>query len=96
MLRGNRRALRPEHVNAAPPFAASQFTETAINAAIVRIESNASVSTRPLYARGGTTIPNWVIRWMLYHVCRYRDARNKKAQGRNFHDDDALDLPPGE
>ena len=43
--------------------------------------------------RGRTCSPNWVIRWVLYHVCRYRDARNKKAQGRNFHDDDGLDPP---
>ena len=39
---------------------------------------------------------NWVIRWMLYHVCRYRDGRNKqKAQSRKFHDDDDLDKDKG-
>ena len=86
--------MRPEHRDAAPPYAANQFTETAISDTIARIEVNASASTRPLYARGRTINPNWVIRWMLYHVCRYRDARNKKAQGKDFHDDDSLDPPP--
>lgn len=32
-----------------------------------------------------------MIRWILYHVCRYRDGRNKKAQSKNFHDDDNLE-----
>lgn len=38
--------------------------------------------------------------WMLYHACRYRDARNSKADrqatSRNFHDDDDLDDNGGE
>ena len=32
---------------------------------------------------------------MLYHICRYRDGRNQRAQSRNFHDDDDLDEHPG-
>ncbi|KAL2040806.1 hypothetical protein N7G274_006264 [Stereocaulon virgatum] len=88
----NRSALRREHRNAEPPWTANQFTEDAFNAAIATIESQASARTRVLYARGrNRNGPNWVIRWILYHVCRYRDGRNKKAQSRNFHDDDELD-----
>ena len=38
-----------------------------------------------------------MILWMLYHVCRYRDNRNKaRATSRNFHDDDNLDDSAGE
>lgn len=32
---------------------------------------------------------------MLYHVCRYRDSRNVRANSRNFHDDDDLDAASG-
>lgn len=92
-LDGNRAALRPEFARAPSPFAANQFTEAAFIAAIQTIEAHASPQTRALYARGA--LPNggnWVIRWILYHVCRYRDGRNKaKAQSRKFHDDDDLD-----
>ena len=37
-----------------------------------------------------------MIKWMLYHVCRYRDSRNKKARSKDFHDDDHLFGPPSE
>ena len=88
----NRSALRREHRNAEAPWTANQFTEDTFNAAIATIEAQASPRTRVLYARGRNgNGPNWVIRWILYHVCRYRDGRNRKAQSRNFHDDDELD-----
>ncbi|KAL2059475.1 hypothetical protein ABVK25_000768 [Lepraria finkii] len=88
----NRSALRREHRNAEPPWTANQFTEDTFNAAIATIEAQASPRTKVLYARGRNgNGPNWVIRWILYHVCRYRDGRNRKAQSRNFHDDDELD-----
>ena len=92
-LDGNRAALKPEFARAPSPFAANQFTEAAFEATIKSIENNASAQTRPLYNRGRMSNgSNWVIRWMLYHVCRYRDGRNKqKAQSQKFHDDDNLD-----
>ncbi|KAK0513864.1 hypothetical protein JMJ35_003586 [Cladonia borealis] len=88
----DRSALRREHQKAAPPYTANQFTEDAFNTAIRTIEEQASERTLPLYAKGrNDNGPNWVIRWILYHVCRYRDGRNKKAQSKNFHDDDNLE-----
>ena len=31
----------------------------------------------------GVEMENWVIRWMLWHVFRYRDNRNKHRQNGN-------------
>lgn len=95
-LRGNRPALRTEHARANPPFAANQFSDAAFLQAIRTVEANASSQTRNLYSRGSQAGGNnWVIRWMLYHVCRYRDGRNRKAQSINFHDDDDLETGGG-
>ena len=96
-LDGNRSALKPEHARVATPFAANHFTDSAWGAAIRSIEENASPQTARLYSRGRMANgSNWVIRWMLYHVCRYRDGRNKqKAQSQTFHDDDDLDKDKG-
>ncbi len=71
------------------------FTDAAFSNAIRTVFDNASSQTRAFYARGQGSGENWVIRWMLYHICRYRDSRNKKSRGKNFHDDDDLDGPPG-
>ena len=92
-LDGNRAALKPEYARVSSPFAANQFTEAAFEATIKSIENNACAQTRPLYNRGRMANgSNWVIRWVLYHVCRYRDGRNKqRAQSHQFHDDDNLD-----
>ncbi|MCJ1278592.1 hypothetical protein MMC21_006409 [Puttea exsequens] len=95
MLKDNRNALKADQRNATTPFAANHFTDAAMNTAIASIEANATAQTSPLYARGRFSRPNWVIRWMLYHVCRYRDARNRSAQSKKFHDDDHLDPPAG-
>jgi len=96
-LDGNRSALKPEHARVSSPFAANHFTEAAWAAAIRTIEENASPQTARLYRRGRMSNgSNWVIRWVLYHVCRYRDGRNKqKAQSQKFHDDDDLDKDKG-
>ncbi|KAL6717642.1 hypothetical protein ACLMJK_005557 [Lecanora helva] len=92
-LDGNRSALKPEYARVSGPFAANHFTDAAWAAAIRTVEESASPQTLSLYRRGRMSNgSNWVIRWMLYHVCRYRDGRNKqKAQSHRFHDDDDLD-----
>lgn len=75
-----------------PPFAANHFSDAAFSAVIQSIWRSASPSTRPWYDLGAVSNgDNWIILWMLYHACRYRDARNSKATSRNFHDDDDLD-----
>ena len=89
---GNRAALRPQFVREPPPFSANQFSETAFINAVKTIVRNAGPQTRSLYDLGAVQgQPNWVARWILYHVCRYRDGRNKKAaRSNNFHDDDNI------
>ena len=96
-MTGNRGALKPQYAKDPPPFAANQFSEAAFINAVKSIVKNASSQTRGLYDKGVVQgQPNWVARWMLYHVCRYRDGRNKKAaRSKNFYDDDSLDeVPP--
>lgn len=96
-LKNRREMLKPIHANMAPPFAANHFADESFSSVIDHIWRNASPCTRPWYDRG--QVPggdNWIILWMLYHVCRYRDARNSKAAtSRNFHDDDDLDSHVG-
>lgn len=91
-LTGNRGALKPQYAREDPPFSANQFSETAFVNAVRTIVGNASSQTRDLYQQGESDGQlNWVARWMLYHVCRYRDGRNKKAaRSKNFHDDDHI------
>ena len=91
-LQGNRAALKPQYARDPPPFSANQFSEAAFVNAVKTIVKNACPQTQGLYARGAVQDqPNWVARWILYHVCRYRDGRNKKAvRSQNFHDDDHL------
>jgi len=90
-LAGNRTALKPEYASTATPFSYNQFTDVAIRNAVDTVYRNASPRSLPLYNRGRPGSDNWVIRWVLYHVCRYRDSRNKKARSTNFKDDDDLD-----
>ncbi len=89
-LMGNRAALKPQYAREPPPFSANQFSETAFINAVKSIVKSACTQTRGLYDQGAVPgQPNWVARWILYHVCRYRDGRNKKAAiSKNFHDDD--------
>jgi hypothetical protein len=56
---------------------------------VLNIYRNASAHTRRIYDLGrewnGTTEDNWIIRWCLWHVFRYRDERNRSrnvASGR--------------
>ena len=95
-LRGQRSLLRPQFKASAPPYAANQFTDDAFRSCVRYIWSHAKNPTRDWYDRAGTPGgDNWIIAWMLYHICRYRDGRNQRAQSRNFHDDDDLDEGSG-
>ena len=68
--------------NVHPPYASNQISETAMFREIHRIYESASPWTRPIYDRGwyadGPNRDNWIIRWCLWHVFRYRDNRNKQ------------------
>lgn len=64
-----------------PPYSNAQISETAIHNEILRIYNSARRETKPIYDLGRDTEriveENWVIRWMLWHVFRYRDNRNR-------------------
>ena len=91
-MRDNRALLKPEYARASPPFAANQFTDAAFRSVIRFIWMHASAETKVWYDRARVHEgDNWIISWMLYHVCRYRDPRNIRATSSNFHDDDDLD-----
>ncbi|KAL8898672.1 MAG: hypothetical protein Q9207_006589 [Kuettlingeria erythrocarpa] len=92
-LQGRRDLLRPEYANQEPPYAAAHFTAEAFSSVVRSIYQRASPLARRYYDRGHVAQgDNWVINWMLYHVCRYRDGRNiRAARARDFHADDDLD-----
>ena len=95
-LRGQRSLLRAQFKNSPTPFAANQFTDEAFKSCVRFIWLNSRNPTREWYDRAGTPGgDNWIIAWMLYHICRYRDGRNQRAQSRNFHDDDDLEETSG-
>ena len=68
-------------VHLTPPYSSAMVTETAIHKEVLRIFRHASPRTRPVYEKGvfqdGSNQDNWVIRWCLWHVFRYRDDRNR-------------------
>ena len=67
-----------------PPYSNAQISETTIHREILRIYSSARRETRAVYDLGRDTDrieeENWVIRWMLWHVFRYRDSRNRNRR----------------
>lgn len=90
-----------------PPYTFSQLDEAAVNKEIVYIFHNARPETKIMYSlghdRNGDHEENWIIRWLLWHVFRYRDDRNsmstrKRGQSANseaaMDDDDVPDDVP--
>ena len=67
--------------DAMPPYSPAQIQETATHSEILKIYDTAKPETRMYYDLGHDTAPiapeNWVVRWLLWHVFRYRDSRNK-------------------
>jgi len=63
-----------------PPYSNAQISEAATQQEILRIYDRARPETKPYYELGRDTDrmneDNWIIRWMLWHVNRYRDNRN--------------------
>ncbi|KAM3413720.1 hypothetical protein BST61_g10409 [Cercospora zeina] len=74
----------------------AQIHEYAWQREVLRIYHDAQPQTRAVYQFGHDTADpnapdNWIIRWMLWHVFRYRDYRNKQqrqANGTGSGDDD--------
>lgn len=67
-----------------PPYSNAQISETVTHREILRIYRLARPETRVVYDLGRDTDrveeENWVIRWMLWHVFRYRDSRNRNRR----------------
>ncbi|KAF2720351.1 hypothetical protein K431DRAFT_304354 [Polychaeton citri CBS 116435] len=59
-----------------------QIGEAAIHREIIRMYKGARPETRQIYDLGqdllGPAEENWIIRWMIWHVFRYRDIRNRR------------------
>lgn len=70
--------------NVLPPFSNAQLNETATHREILNIYQHARPETKQYYDMGrdtqGLEEENWVIRWLLWHVFRYRDNRNKNRR----------------
>ena len=68
-----------------PPYSHAHISETYIHREILRIYGEARRETRAIYDLGHDRDrieeENWVIRWMLWHVFRYRDNRNRNRKG---------------
>ena len=83
-----------------PPYSNAQISETAIHREILRIYQSARRETKAVYDLGRDTDrieeENWVIRWMLWHVFRYRDNRNKNRRAVSPSDGDSAGAPSPE
>lgn len=63
------------------PYKWAHLNQEAIDRAISQIWSTASEKSRWYYDHGQSAEPsvkNWVLKWLLWHVARYRDERNNK------------------
>lgn len=63
-----------------PPYTFNQMDEKAVQREVLAIYQRARPETKILYNLGRDIYmgqeENWIIRWLLWHVFRYRDDRN--------------------
>ncbi|QIX01486.1 hypothetical protein AMS68_007003 [Peltaster fructicola] len=83
-MTGQRDALLPQlqgDKSVVAPYTYAQVSETALHRAILGMYARADDEIRAYYDLGrntdGIEEENWVIRWLLWHVFRYRDRRNR-------------------
>jgi hypothetical protein len=74
------------------------ITESSLHREVLNIYYTASERTKPWYDLGryleGINEENWVIRWCLWHVFRYRDERNRhRGHGNSYLFFQEKDLP---
>lgn len=74
----NKDNLTPQSRKCDPPYSASQISEVAKLREVQQIFQQAAPETREIYdlgLLGGTddSYDNWIIRWCLWHVFRYRN-----------------------
>ena len=81
-----------------PPYSHAHVSETAIHREILRIYQRARAETKQVYDLGRDVDrveeENWVIRWMVWHVFRYRDNRNRNRRAASANGDTDLDPDP--
>ncbi|MCJ1235585.1 hypothetical protein MMC14_003556 [Varicellaria rhodocarpa] len=82
----SRAILKPEYASNAgvqPPYKWAHLSPTTVDAAIAEIWGNGGQWPRHFYDMGYSKdrkVYNWVLKWLLWHVCRYRDWRNRRAR----------------
>lgn len=74
--------LTPQSRKCDPPYSANQISEMAKHREVQQIYAQAGPETRLIYGWGmivesNNSWDNWIIRWCLWHVFRYRDDRNR-------------------
>ena len=85
----SRAILKPEYASNPAvhrPYKWAHLDPATIDGAIAEIWSNAKPWPRHFYDRGHSEdrrVYNWVLKWLLWHVCRYRDWRNRKGKSSN-------------
>ncbi|MCJ1306067.1 hypothetical protein MMC08_008885 [Hypocenomyce scalaris] len=84
---GDRNVLKLEYRDDASvqqPWKWEQLDPTAINNAITAIWGEGEPWPRYYYNLGHVEdgrVYNWVLRWLLWHICRHRDWRNRRQPG---------------
>jgi hypothetical protein len=88
------------------PYAVHMLSEIAQYKEVQNIFATASPETRAVYELGQYTdglgpfgdrqgpLDNWIIRWCLWHVFRYRDDRNRHHRDRAQAAAVVIELPP--
>ncbi|KAL9121490.1 MAG: hypothetical protein Q9187_001956 [Circinaria calcarea] len=82
----SRDILKPEYASNASvqrPYKWAHLSTTTIDQAIAEIWGNGGPWPRHFYDLGHSQdrrVYNWVLKWLLWHVCRYRDWRNRRAR----------------
>ena len=93
-LCADRRNLLVQFAHVPDRFTYNQMHPAAIDAAIVKIYRNAQPIVRQWYDHWAVdgTRGNFIIRWFLYKLFRYRDARNDpRTKSSDLHEDDDND-----
>lgn len=73
-----------DQLNIERPYSFADFSNAAIRNTIKRIYDSARRETREIYELGRDSEQalgeNWIIQWMLWHIFRYRDGRNRNRK----------------
>ncbi|KAF2099518.1 hypothetical protein NA57DRAFT_75018 [Rhizodiscina lignyota] len=78
--RSNLNAEARDDSKVQPPYSSSHMTEMSLYNQVMTIWHSASPETKRVYDYGRAhaqgNVDNWIIRWVLWHVFRYRHTRN--------------------